>query len=191
MKGEQPTLTDDVVWLTPFSRADGVAIGDLNLDDDHRRWFDQPPVDSDPEGPRRHGEEVAERWRTAWAAGNELTFAVRLHADGAAIGMAELQPTANGGADISYSISPAHRRHGYGSRAVRLLADAGLDRFGFTLIELRCDVDNVASARTAERAGFTFERIDPRAAVFEQVEAWRDTPRDERVYHRRSAVDRG
>jgi hypothetical protein len=59
----QPTLTDEVVWLTPFSVADAVAIGDLNLDDDHRRWFDQPPVDPDPEARRKHGEEVALRWQ--------------------------------------------------------------------------------------------------------------------------------
>lgn len=191
MNDEQPTFTDGVVWLTPVRRTDGVAIGDLNLDDDHRRWFDQPPVDPDPDGRRRHGETVAERWRSAWAAGTELGFAVRLDADGGAIGMAQLRPSADGGAAISYAIAPAHRRHGYGSRAVRLLADAGLDRFGFTSIELRCDSDNVASARTAERAGFTFERVDPGAGVFEHIEGWRDAPRDERVYHRGSADPRG
>jgi RimJ/RimL family protein N-acetyltransferase len=189
MSGEQPTLTDGVVWLTPFAVADGAAIGDFNLDDDHRRWFDQPPVDPDADGRRRHGEEVAERWRTAWATGEELTFAVRLHTDGEAIGMAELQPAGDGGADISYAIAPAHRGHGYGSRAVRLLADAGLGRLGFTRIELRCDADNVASARTAVRAGFTFDRIDPGAGVFEHVAEWRDTPRSERVYVRRSDAD--
>ena len=191
MIDEQPTLTDGVVWLTPFAQSDGIAIGDFNLDDDHRRWFDQPPVDPDPEGRRRHGEEVAERWRSAWATGKELTFAVRLEADGEAIGMAELQPVADGAADISYAIAPTHRRHGYASRAVRLLADAGLERLGFTRIDLRCDAENVASARTAERAGFTFERIDPGGGVFENVPEWRDTRRDERVYHRRSGVDTG
>jgi RimJ/RimL family protein N-acetyltransferase len=187
----QPTLTDGVVWLTPFTVADGAAIGDFNLDEAHRLWFDQPPVDPDPGARRRHGEEVAERWRRAWATGEELTFAVRLASDGVAIGMAELQPADGGGAEISYSIVPAERRHGYAARAVRLLSDAGLDRFGFATIRLRCDADNVASARTAERAGFTFERVDPGAGVFEQVEAWRDATRDERLYVRRSATSSG
>jgi [ribosomal protein S5]-alanine N-acetyltransferase len=180
---EQPTLTDGVVWLTPFTNADGTALGDFNLDAEHRRWFDQPPVDPDPDGRRQHGEEVAERWRRAWTTGAELTFAVRLAADGEAIGTAELQPEATGVAFISYSIVPSHRRRGYATRAVRLLADAGLQTLGFSRIELRCDVDNIASARTAERAGFVFDRIDPGAGVFEEVEAWRGTPRDERVYH--------
>jgi RimJ/RimL family protein N-acetyltransferase len=181
---DQPALTDGVVWLTPFTRADGAAIGDFNLDEDHRRWFDQPPVSRDPNARRRHGEDVAKRWRRAWDTGKELSFAVRLAPDGAAIGMAELQPAEGGSADISYAIAPTERRHGYAARAVRLLSDTGLDVLGFTRIELRCDVDNVASARTAERAGFMFERIDPGAGVFEHVEGWRETPRDERVYSR-------
>jgi ribosomal-protein-alanine N-acetyltransferase len=188
---EQPTITDGVVWLTPFIHADGEALGDFNLDDEHRRWFDQPPVDPDPDARRRHGEEVVDRWHRGWTSGEQLTFAVRVVSDGEAIGMAELRPEAGGQAGISYSIIPSHRRKGYASRAVRLLADLGLGRLGFTRIELRCDVDNVASARTAERAGFVFDRIDPGAGVFEEIEAWRGTPRDERVYHRGSDDARG
>jgi RimJ/RimL family protein N-acetyltransferase len=182
---EQPTLTDGVVWLTPFTVADGVAIGDFNLDDDHRRWFDQPPVDPDPVARCRHGEEVALRWQRAWTSGEELAFAVRRASAGEAIGTAELQPESPGVAGISYSIAPAWRRRGYAARAVRLLADAGLERLGFDRIELRCDVDNVASARTAERAGFTFERIDAHGGVFEHVPEWAGgAPRGERVYGR-------
>jgi RimJ/RimL family protein N-acetyltransferase len=180
----QPSLTDGVVWLTPFRREDGAAIGDFNLDDDHRRWFDQPPVDPDPAARRRHGEEVVDRWQRGWTTQEELTFAVRLAPDGDAIGMAELRPEPEGRAGISYSIVPAHRRRGYATRAVRLLSDAGLAELGFRGIELRCDVENVASARTAERAGFTFERIDPDAGLFEHVEGWGDGPRGERVYRR-------
>ena len=167
---EQPTITDGVVWLTPFGPTDGEAIGDFNLDDEHRRWFDQPAVDPDPDARRRHGEEVVDRWHHGWTTGEQLTFAVRPASDGEAIGMAELRPERDGVAGISYSIIPSHRRKGYASRAARLLADLGLGRLGFSRIELRCDVDNVASARTAERAGFVFDRIDPSAGVFEEIE---------------------
>ena len=179
-------MTDGVVWLTPFTQADGTTIGDFNLDPEHRRWFDQPPVDPDPDERRRHGEAVAERWRRAWITGDERAFAVRLSVDGEAIGMAELRPETAGVAGISYSIIPSHRRRGYATRAVRLLADAGLETLGYSRIELRCDVDNVPSARAAEGAGFVFDRIDPGAGMFEEVEAWRGTLRDERVYHRDS-----
>src|SRR4051794_37953763 len=90
---DQPALTDGVVWLTPFTKDDGVAIGDFNLDEAIRRWFDQPPVDPDPAARRLHGEEVAERWRASWTTGEALAFAVRLAPDGESIGMAELQPS--------------------------------------------------------------------------------------------------
>lgn len=111
-----------------------------------------------------------------------LAFAVRTAPSGAAVGMAELQPAADGAARISYAIAPAWCRRGFAARAVLLLAVAGLERFGYDRIELRCDVDNLASARTAERAGFVFERIDPAGGVYEHVEGWSDAPRGERVY---------
>jgi RimJ/RimL family protein N-acetyltransferase len=187
---EQPTLTDGVVWLTPFTDRDGPAIGDFNLDEEHRRWFDQPAPAEDRDARRRHGEAVAERWQRAWTTREALAFAVRLAPDGEVIGMAELQPAGAGAADISYAIAAAHRRQGYATRAVRLLSDAGLQMFGFTQIALRCDVDNAASARTAERVGFMFVGIDPGAGVFEHVDGW-DAPRDERVYRRRRDADEG
>jgi RimJ/RimL family protein N-acetyltransferase len=180
--GAQPTLSDGVAWLTPFTLSDGEAIGDFNLDDAHRRWFDQPPVDSDPLARRLHGEDVVRRWNRQWTTGASLAFAVRLGVSSVCIGMAELQPHPADSASISYTIAPAWRRQGYAARAVRVLADAGLERFGFRRIELRCDVDNMASLRTAERAGFEFERVDPAAGVFENIEEWRGAPRGERVY---------
>ena len=74
---------------------------------------------------------------------------------------------------------------------MRLLADAAFERLGFGRIELRCDVDNAASARTAERAGFTFERIDPDAGVVEHVPEWAGSaPRGERVYRRDRSTGR-
>jgi RimJ/RimL family protein N-acetyltransferase len=179
---EQPTLSDGVVWLTPFTEQDGVAIGDFNLDDEHRRWFDQPPVDPDPAGRRRHGEMVARRWLAQWSTGEALAFAVRTAPNTEAIGMTELQPRPGRAANISYSIVPTERRRGYGARAVRLLAHAASDTFGFERVELRCDVDNVASARTAERAGFVLQRIESGSGTFDHVAEWIDQPRDERVY---------
>ena len=182
VRGAQPTLSDGVVWVTPVTLDDAVAIGDFNLDEEHRRWFDQPPVDKDTAARQRHGEDVARLWMESWSSGEQLDFAVRLSDDGEAIGMAELRPGPDASASISYAIRPAWRRMGYGSRAVRLLAEAGLERFGFVRIDLRCDVDNVASARTAERAGFTFERVDRGAETFEHIAEWAGEPRDERVY---------
>src|SRR3954467_3044526 len=104
---DQPTLTHGVGWLPPFTFPDGTAIGDFNLDEAHRLWFDQPPVDPDADVRRRHGEEGAEAGHRAGRRGEELTCAVRLASDGEAIGMAELRPETDGTAGISYAIVPA------------------------------------------------------------------------------------
>ena len=63
-----------------------------------------------------------------------------------------------------------------------MLAHAGLTRFGYRRIELRCDVDNTASARAAEKAAFMFEGVHAGTAVYEEIDEWKGTPRDERVY---------
>jgi RimJ/RimL family protein N-acetyltransferase/SAM-dependent methyltransferase len=177
----QPTLTDGTIWLTPWRADDDIAIGDFNLDEDHRRWFDQPDVDADPAARRAHGAEVVGRWQQQWADGTSQSFALRDDPYGPALGTAELHARPDGAGNISYSVNPTHRRRGYATRAVRLLSMAGLTRFGYPLIELRCDPENVASRGVAQRAGFTLDRIDT-SGVFEHVEEWRGTTRDELVY---------
>jgi predicted acetyltransferase len=60
------------------------------------------------------------------------------------------------GGHIGYSIRPAYRRQGHGSRALGLALprarELGLDR-----VLLTCDDDNVGSARTIESQGGVFE----------------------------------
>jgi RimJ/RimL family protein N-acetyltransferase/SAM-dependent methyltransferase len=183
MTEPQPTLSDGTVWLTPWRPDDDVAIGDFNIDPDHRRWFDQPDPDPDPVARRAHGAEVVRRWERGWIEGIGRTFALREEPNGPAIGMAELQPRPSGAANISYAVVPSHRRRGYATRAVRLLSTAGLTRFGYVRIELRCDTENTASRGVAESAGFSLEGNEP-SGVFENVVEWRGTTREERVYAR-------
>ncbi|MDP9184705.1 MAG: GNAT family N-acetyltransferase, partial [Actinomycetota bacterium] len=139
--------------------------------------------DPDPAARRAHGADVVRRWQQEWADGTSQAFAVRDDPNGPALGTAELHARPDGAGNISYSVTPTHRRRGYATRAVRLLSVAGLTRFGYPVIELRCDPENVASRGVAERAGFEFDRTD-RSGVFEHVDAWRGTTRDELVYAR-------
>jgi RimJ/RimL family protein N-acetyltransferase/SAM-dependent methyltransferase len=183
MTDAQPTLSDGTVWLTPWRDQDDVALGDFNLDPDHRRWFDQPDPDGDAAARREHGTEVVRRWRREWSDGTSASFALRVAPDGAAIGMAELQPRPRGAANISYAVVPAHRGRGLATRAVRLLSAVGLTRFSYRRIELRCDAENVASRRVAERAGFALEGTEG-SGVFEHVAEWRGTTRPELVFAR-------
>ena len=85
-------------------------------------------------------------------------------------------------AAISYAIIAAERGRGYATRATRLLAAYGLEHVGFSRIELRTDVENVASQRVAERAGFSYVCLDPRAHEFEHHQPFVHEARDEHVY---------
>ena len=180
--GTQPALTDGVVWLTPWRPGDDVALGEFNLDPAHARWFDQPPPDPDPERRREHGAEVIRRWGSEWVEGTSLTFALRRTEDGPAIGEADLQPRPPITANIAYAVVPVERGNGYAGRAVRLLAEAGLTRFGFRRIELMCDTENAGSRRVAEKAGFTYEGVRRGSGWYEHATDFDGRPRDDALY---------
>jgi RimJ/RimL family protein N-acetyltransferase len=181
-RGPQPTLSDGVVWLTPWFEDDDASLADFNLDAAHSRWFDQPPLDADLQHRRAHHADVIRRWRREWETGASLTFAIRTVEDGIAVGEADLQPRPPITASIAYAVTEPHRGRGYAPRAVRLLAEAGLTRFGFRRIELICDVDNAPSRRVAEKAGFAHEGIRRGSGWYENVPEFRGRPRDDVVF---------
>jgi RimJ/RimL family protein N-acetyltransferase len=179
---DQPILSDGVVWLTPWRDEDASAFGDFNLDPDHARWFDQPDPDPDPDRRRDHHADVIRRYHDEWMSGASLSFALRIVSDGGVIGAADLQPRPPATANIAYAVTAGHRGNGYATRAVRLLAEAGLTRFGFQRIELICDVENGASRRVADKAGFTLEGIRRGGGRYEYVPEFTGRPRDQALY---------
>ena len=64
-----------------------------------------------------------------------------------------------GFAELGYSLLPEGRGRGYATRAVRLAADWVFDELGIGRLQARTAVDNMASARVLERAGFQPEGI--------------------------------
>ena len=60
---------------------------------------------------------------------------------------------------IGYGVLPEFRGRRFTSRALRLVADWAFDRAGAVRLELGCKVDNIASARSAEAAGFVRESL--------------------------------
>jgi len=181
-RGPQPTLTDGVVLLTAWRADDDVARGDFELDPDIARWIDSPSADPDPARRRAQGADVIARWWREWADGTSLTFALRLAEHGDAIGEADLEPRSPITATVGYAVVPAFRGNGYAPRAVRLLAEAGLTRFGFRRIELTCDTENPASKRVAEKAGFASEGVRRGSGWYRHVPAFAGRPRDDAVY---------
>lgn len=93
------------------------------------------------------------------AVATELRFAIHRRVDGVRVGRIHLRLTddatvVSAVGHVGYEVDEAHRRQGYGSRA--LAAIRGLARhYGIAPVWVFVAPDNPASRRTAERAGFT------------------------------------
>jgi RimJ/RimL family protein N-acetyltransferase len=62
-------------------------------------------------------------------------------------------------AEVGYWLAREARGQGHATRAVRLICRYGLESLGLERIELLAATENGASARVAERAGFTREAV--------------------------------
>lgn len=61
--------------------------------------------------------------------------------------------------EIGYWVRTSHVGRGYVSEAVRALAAMAFDRLGAKRVEIRCDDENLASARVAEACGFHLDVV--------------------------------
>ncbi|HZZ96984.1 MAG TPA: GNAT family N-acetyltransferase [Jatrophihabitantaceae bacterium] len=92
-------------------------------------------------------------------AGTGLERAVVQQPSGRLVGAVALRlPQGSSPASIGYWIDPAAQRGGLATEATRTMAAWGLAH-GVDRIEITCDVRNVASAKVALRAGFSFEGL--------------------------------
>src|ERR1700761_8501121 len=93
------------------------------------------------------------------AAGTGLEVAVVRLDDDVLLGSAAISlPQSGGGsADVGYWIAPHAQGHGYAAEATQVLADWALQTGLVRRVEVRCEPANLASARTALRAGHAFE----------------------------------
>lgn len=77
-------------------------------------------------------------------------------ADGAVMGVCDLRIGHNQqlyyGGNIGYRIEPPYRGHAYAAKACRLLFELAR-RHGMDRLIITCNPDNLASARTCEKAG--------------------------------------
>ena len=99
-----------------------------------------------------------------------------------------------GKAELGYIVAPAARGRGVATAALRLLTDWGFSERGLLRLELLISVDNVASIRVAERAGYVKEGVlrslYVKEAVREDHELWSCLPSDDVgvSYRRRPAA---
>lgn len=168
------------ITLGPLRLDDAPLLMELDHDPQCARWFDFPPITMDEQAHRSHAESVVHRWWKETADDIAHHFAIRLGER--AIGVAALRRIGVGTGSLSYAVVAAERARGYATRATQLLVEFGLEELGLSRLELRTDFENVASQRVAERAGFTFERLDRRAHRFQNYPPFVDEERDEWVY---------
>jgi RimJ/RimL family protein N-acetyltransferase len=153
------SLTDGLVTLRPWSDDDAEAIVRRINDPDIATFLDlvpQPYTLAD-----------AQEWfaisQEGWRAQTSATFAIHVDGiDGAAggIGMRFLADLDEGGAEVGYWVGREARGRGVATAATRLAASWAFEAVQtLERLQLRAAVDNVASNRVAEKAGFTREGV--------------------------------
>lgn len=89
--------------------------------------------------------------------GNRYAYVLALPYDESIpIGMLDAKITLHG-VEIGYVLSPLHWGKAYMSEAVAAFTEAALEMPAHFRVQAYCDVDNPASARTLEQAGFRRE----------------------------------
>lgn len=149
-------LTDGVVRLTPLTAADA---------DDYHALACRPEVVrySVPPVPPAYRDTVR-RCRHAgarWLAGEHAELVIRDAATGAFAGQVQLSNIAPplGQAMVGYGVAAGYRGRGFATRAVRLLAGWAFTATPLARLVAGTAVENVASQRVLEKAGFTREAV--------------------------------
>jgi RimJ/RimL family protein N-acetyltransferase len=142
---------DDEFVLDGWCREDTAVQRRLSLDPDAARWFGWT-IEEAAAKPDSHYAGVLARFIGGWETGELLALAIRRSADGEPVGAIDIDP---GSRNVAYLLLPDWRGRGIATRAVKRFVDwcareLGLDRF-----RIHCHVDNHASQRVAEKAGFS------------------------------------
>ena len=149
-----PTLSDGEIVLRMRRASDAAAIARASHDPETRRRLDDvPPAPaSERDGARRAEEQ--------WSAGTGVPFVIADASDDRPLGLLNLQlGDDEGAASLAVSVFPEARGRGVASRALRLGAEWGLRELGLARVAAEAAVDNDASIRAIEKAGFVREGI--------------------------------
>jgi RimJ/RimL family protein N-acetyltransferase len=146
--------TDAVVTLRRWRLSDAPDVARACADAETARWL-PVPVPYTLESAREYvGNVVPAEWST----GSAANVAVVDARDGCLLGAVGLT-LRTGIGEIGYWTAPEARGRGVAVRAARLHAEWGFRRLGLPRIELVADVDNPASQRVAEKAGWVREGV--------------------------------
>jgi ribosomal-protein-serine acetyltransferase len=149
-------LVDGVTSLRPWSDGDLPGLAETGRDPDVTRWMGLP---------RQYRESDARAYLMSRYdgvhAGIRAPFAIVATGGGELLGSIALAHFGweDRRGEVGYWLGGAARGQGHATRAVRLICAWGFEALGLERIELQAAVDNPASQRVAERAGFTREAL--------------------------------
>jgi RimJ/RimL family protein N-acetyltransferase len=148
----EPPLTDGEIVLRLRREQDVAAIARASRDPETQRRLDDGPIAAnDP------SESVA-RVEQQWATGRGAPFVIADAHDDRPLGLLNLQFGDDAGAaSLAVSVFPEARGRGIAARALRLCALWGLRELGLARVAAEAAVDNHASIRAIEKAGFQRE----------------------------------
>lgn len=146
-----PPLDDGVVRLRPWREVDAPALVAAWADEEIRRWTAVP---ADPTLERARRWIASEALRRQQGVALDLVVSPSDPADDRVLGEVGIVTMAGGPAraEIGWWTGAEHRRRGFATRAVRLVAGWCREALGLELFA-EVDPDNPASIRVAESAG--------------------------------------
>ncbi|MEV6928845.1 GNAT family N-acetyltransferase [Dactylosporangium sp. NPDC051485] len=151
-------LTDGVVALRPVRAEDADVTYQLRILPE----VSGRSVVATPPSPAGVARQCAES-QSKWLAGQRAEMTIRRVPDGAYLGEIAVyyaEPALHE-AMIGYSLAPTARGHGYAARAAQLVTDWGFE-IGMARMIAGTAVDNVASQRVLEAAGYAREALQLR-----------------------------
>ena len=150
-------LSDAVVELRPWTDEDVPAIAAACAEVEIARWMHlipQPYTEAD-------ARDFVAGARVQWAERSGATFAIVEAATGSVAGSIGMRIVDREQAvvEVGYWAAEPARGRGLTTRALRLISRWLLETVGAERVQLRADIENEASIRVAEKAGFVREGV--------------------------------
>jgi RimJ/RimL family protein N-acetyltransferase len=164
-KAEQPVLQAGDLLLRPWAEADAGVLLTAFADAAIQRWHARR-VDS-----RQEAVEMIAGYNQGWRMETAAHWAIT---GPGVLGRVALRviDLEEGSAEIAYWVTPAARGRGAAAAAVVVLSEWALGDLGLHRLDLHHSVQNSASCRVAEKAGYAYEGTRRSACL--HADGWHD-----------------
>jgi len=139
--------------LRPTELGDAAAVLDYQSDPDVTRHLTFPPA-SDIEEAKAFLDRCARAWREA----TSFPLAITNKEDDMLLGVIEPQLTGHG-IEVGYVLRRSEWNNGYMTEALEAVTSWAFEQPGVFRVWAYVDMDNIASQRVLEKAGFTSEGV--------------------------------